>query len=95
MLSFIPLHMLSGMKIFQKHDDNNILYYFVSDRERMTDGGTYLKPCQTSKMKYFAKMVNGFLPLIILQKAHLRFLLGVDERRGIFDGQKQSPGGVL
>ena len=31
----------------------------------------YLDPCQTSKMKYFVKIVNGFYPLTILSKSSI------------------------
>ena len=39
----------------------------------------YSEPCETSKMKLFAKIVNGFKSLIIFTKS---FVLGVIQKQG-------------
>ena len=37
---------------------------------------TRSEPCQTSKMEYFAKTVNGLKLLIVFEKLHLRYSRG-------------------
>ena len=51
-----------------------IMYNFYGTLERLSAllslSEAYLKPCQTSNMVLFAKMINGFQSLIIFEKSY-------------------------